>query len=252
MSHKALLYDWPRAAAFGRAIPKNRIYEHSRAKAALKDLFVRDVRQIIWSHKLAPETINLEPTEHVAEIQVIRIVSRTAMPDHEVLRAIDRAIPFPLIFEIIHEHRIRMIAAYKRPSEAGGGRWLTGEYFEGEWAPEDTPRLPLPLALNLGALYEKLLSPLVEGKTARLLSGIMSQAQQALPRAAGTEGSMPLQERLALAEAIRRQVREVERLKARLARTKQFNRRVEVNAELRAAKQALQELLKQQGGEREK
>ena len=50
------LYDWPRAAAFGRVIPKNKIYEHAGANTALKDLFVREVDQIVWSHKLAPET----------------------------------------------------------------------------------------------------------------------------------------------------------------------------------------------------
>ena len=48
------LYEWPRAAAFGRVIPKNKIYEHAGANTALKDLFVREVDQIIWSHKLAP------------------------------------------------------------------------------------------------------------------------------------------------------------------------------------------------------
>lgn len=62
------LYDWPRAAAFGRVIPKNRIYDHAGANAALKDLFVREVDQIHWSHKLAPETINLAATKQVAEI----------------------------------------------------------------------------------------------------------------------------------------------------------------------------------------
>lgn len=250
MSHKTPLYDWPRAAAFGRVIPKNKIYEHSGAKTALKELFVRQVHQVVWTHKLAPETINLEATEQVAEIQVFRVISRAAMPDHEILRAMDRAIPFPLIFEIVHEHRIRMAAAYKRPSEAGGDCWVVGEYFESEWTPKGTPRAPLPLALNLGVLYEKLLSPLVEGQTARLFSG-MTQTQQApLPRAV-VERPVPLQERIERAEAIRRQAREVERLKARLARTKQFNRRVEVNAELRAAKQKLQELMWQQEGEGE-
>ena len=34
-----ILYEWPRAAAFGRVIPKNKIYEHASANTALKDLF---------------------------------------------------------------------------------------------------------------------------------------------------------------------------------------------------------------------
>ena len=37
------LYDWPRASAFGRVIPKTKIYEHAGANTGLKELFVREV-----------------------------------------------------------------------------------------------------------------------------------------------------------------------------------------------------------------
>lgn len=112
------LYNWPRAAGFGRVVPKNKIYEHAEANTSLKDLFVREVDQIVWSHKLAPETVNLAATKQVVEIQVFRITARTATLDRDILRAIDKAIPFPLIFEVVHGGRVRLAAAYKRPSES--------------------------------------------------------------------------------------------------------------------------------------
>lgn len=235
------LYDWPRASGFGRVIPKNKIYEHAGANTSLKDLFVREVDQIIWSHKLAPETVNLAATKQVAEIQVFRITARTATLDRDVLRAIDRAIPFPLIFEVIYGGRVRLAAAYKRPSEADSARWVVGDYFEGDWLPEDAARTPLPVALNMGALYERLLEPLVAGQTARLIPGMGEAPQTPFARAA-TDRSVSLEERIAQAEAIKAQTREVERIKARLARVKQFNKRVAINAELRAAKQELERL----------
>ncbi len=43
-------------------------------------------------------------------------------------------------------------------------------------------------------------------------------------------------------EAIRAKTREVDRIKARLGREKQFNKRVAINAELRMAKQELDRL----------
>ena len=46
-------------AAFGRILPKNKIYEHAHPSTALKELFVRQVDQIVWKYKLAHETINL-------------------------------------------------------------------------------------------------------------------------------------------------------------------------------------------------
>lgn len=235
------LYDWPRAAAFGRVIPKNKIYEHAGANTALKDLFVREVDQIVWSHKLAPETVNLAATKQVAEIQVFRINARTATLDRDVLRAIDKAIPFPLIFEVAHGGRVKLAAAYKRPSEADSARWVVGDYFQGDWLPEDAACAPLPVALNMGALYERLLEPLVVGQAARLIPGI-SEAPQTPFAPAEAERPMSLEERIAQAEAIKAQTREVERIKARLGREKQFNKRVAINAELRAARQELERL----------
>lgn len=235
------LYDWPRAAAFGRVIPKNKIYEHAGANTALKDLFVREVDQIVWSHKLAPETVNLAATKQVAEIQVFRVSARTATLDNDVLRAIDKAIPFPLIFEVAHGGRVRLTAAYKRPSEADSTRWVVGHYFLGDWLSEDAPRTPLPVALNMGALYERLLEPLVAGQTARLIPGV-GEAPQAPFTPAEADRPVSLEERIAQAEAIKAQTREVERIKARLGREKQFNKRVAINAELRAAKQELERL----------
>lgn len=236
------LYDWPRAAAFGRVVPKTKIYEHAGANTGLKDLFVREVDQIVWSHKLAPETINLAATRQVAEIQVFRLTARTATLDVAVLRAIDKAIPFPLIFEVAHGDRVRLAAAYKRPSEADSARWVVGDYFQGDWLPEDAPRSPLPVALDMGALYEQLLEPLVAGQTARLIPGM---AEAPTPFTAATARPMSLEERIEQAQAIERQAREVERIKARLMREKQFNKRVAINAELRAAKQELERLTRE-------
>jgi len=239
------LYDWPRASAFGRVIPKNKIYEHAGANTGLKDLYVREVDQITWSHKLAPETVNLAATKQVAEIQVFRITARTATLDAAVLRAIDKATPFPLIFEVVHDGRVRLTAAYKRPSEADSSRWVVGDYFQGEWLPEDAPRAPLPVALNMGALYERLLEPLVAGQTARLIPGAASgfgEAPQTSLTPSEAERPLSLEERIAQAEAIKVQRREVERIKTRLGREKQFNKRVVINTELRAAKQELERL----------
>jgi len=64
---------------------------------------------------------------------VFRIVQRLPTLDREVLRAIDRAIPFPLVFELTHEDQVQLVAAYKRPSEADATRWVVGDDFETEW-----------------------------------------------------------------------------------------------------------------------
>ena len=239
------LYAWPDAAAFGRVIPKAKLYEHASAKRTLKDGFVREVEQILWSHKLAPETINLAATEAVTEIQVFRIAQKTPALDPELLRAIDKAIPFPLLFELTYGGRIQLTAAWKRSSAADRARWVVGDYFATDWLPEDAPRASLPVVMNLGALYERLLSSLIELQTGRMEAGRTSGVAETPSADVEPDtqvAPVSLEARIAQAEAIKAKTREVERIKARLRREKQFNRRVAINAELRAAKQELERL----------
>ncbi|MBB3965737.1 DUF4391 domain-containing protein [Rhizobium metallidurans] len=216
-------FDYPEAASFGRVVPKNKIYEHAGATKALKDLYITQVDQITWMYKLAPETINLAAVKSVAEIQIFSITLRTGKLDHEVLRAIDRAIPFPLIFEILWAGKRQVVAAFKRPSEADSTKWVVSDYFESEWVPEELPRQTLPVALNLGALYEKLLTA--------LMSAEMPTGED-------------IKLRVARLEAVRAKRREIERIKVRLEKEKQFNKRVAINAELRIENLKLEEILK--------
>lgn len=54
-----LSYDFPKKAAYGKVIPKNKIYAYTNPRTRIKELFVRDVDKIIWSYKLSPQTLNL-------------------------------------------------------------------------------------------------------------------------------------------------------------------------------------------------
>ena len=214
-------FNYPKVAAFGKVLPKSKVYEHAKASSKLRQLFVDQVDKIVWQYKLAPETINLNATNAVAEIQIFRIGLRAKELDEDVLRAIDRAIAFPIVFELTYGSKRKTIAAYKRPSEADSAKWVVSEYFRTQWESEDNPRKPLPPALNLGGLYDKLLSELV-------------------PAEAGADE--PIAARIERLEAVRAKQREVERIKARLAREKQFNKRVAINAELREATNELKSL----------
>ncbi len=243
------LFRFPEKARFDRLIPKSKIYERAELDSALRDKFVTQVEQIRWVYKLAPETINLAATRSVTEIQVFHIELRSAVVDHEVLRAIDRAIPFPLIFELTHRDRVKVAAAYKRPSESDSSRWVVGNYFESDWLPEDSPREALPMALDMAALYEQLLSPLVtsQSRPSPVPSGTREfpAPYSATPQAAAGATSLTLEQRIALAERIAAKSKEIERIKSRLAREKQFNKRVAINTELRDARQELERLTRQ-------
>ncbi len=240
------MYDWPKGARFGRVIPKSKIYEHAKASSQLKDLFVRELDRIEWAYKLAPETLNLSATERVTEVQVFELRCHTANLHQDILRAIDRAIPFPLIFELQHGGKTKMAAAHKRRSEADSAKWVLSDYFETPWSPENDLRAALPVALNLQRLYEALLHPLVAAHTAQLTQAGRSAMQtEATPTGVAESSAhygVSLGALIEQATAIEAQSREIKRIQARLSREKQFNKRVAIHAELREAKQELERL----------
>ena len=218
---KTALIAYPKQAAFGRVLPKNKIYEQSGANTRLKDLFVEQVEQIVWQYKLAPETINLPAKPGVPELQIFSIQLKTPDLNLDVLRCIDGAVQFPIIFEMSFDGRTQVIAAYKRPNELDARRWVLSDYFATAWLPSDIERAAMPLALDLGSLYGQVLHRLI-------------------PTPARSQESLAdLVARVELAAAKRR---EVEKTKAKLAKEKQFNRKVEINAHLRQLKIELQGL----------
>ena len=213
--------SYPRQAAFGRVLPKNKIYEHSGATPAVREMFVRQVEQIVWQYKLAPETINLASKPGVPEIQIFAIQLKTPELKLEVLRCIDGAIQFPIIFELTFEGKSQVVAAFKRPSESDSNRWVVSDYFSTQWMTTDSLRVAMPLALDLGGLYEQLLKRLI---------------------------SLPLRSNENLAELVNRiqlvRLKEIEiqKIKSKLVKEKQFNRKVELNAQLRSIRQEIDNL----------
>lgn len=79
----------------------------------------------------------------------------------------------------------------------------------------------MPIALHLGGLYEQLLHRLIP---------LPARPQETLA------------ELVARVEQVQAKQRELDRTMARLAKEKQFNRKVEINAQLRQLHKDLQEL----------
>lgn len=220
ITHPAFI-SYPKQATFGRNLPKNKIYEHSGANTRLKDLFVEQVEQIVWQYKLAPETINLPAKPSVPEVQVFAIQLKTPELDLDVLRCIDGAVQFPIIFELGFDGKTQVVASYKRPSESDASRWVLSDFFATEWLRSDVQRAAMPLALDLGSLYEQVLQRLIP---------LPSRQQESLVNL------------VARSEQVSAKQREIQKMIRKLAKEKQYNRKVEINASLRKLNTELEQL----------
>ena len=218
-----MLYKYPEKAEFGRVVPKSKIYQHGRASSALKKVFVDQVAKIVWKYKLSTDTINLPSRPAAPEIQVFEVVQKVATLKEDVLRCIDAAISFPIFFELLYEGRVQSKVAYKRPSEADSKKWVVDIYFESQWHTADVERKSLPVALDLESLYDQML-----------------RTQISLP----ARKSESIRDQVARCGEIRLKEREADKLQTRMNREKQYNRKVEMNGQLRELNNSIKALKK--------
>lgn len=217
------LFLYPKSAYVGRILPKKKIYENASISASIRQKFVDQIDKITWQYKLAPETVNLAATDEAPEIQIFTIALKTGELHESVLRTIDNAVPRPMIYELTFQHRVKVKAAYKRPSEADSSKWVTDLYFETDWFGTAAEREPLPVALDLGVLYE------------RILRGLG-------PEFSGSERG--LSELVITTTRTRQLAADISKLDASIAREKQFNRKIEFNRQRRELQAELDSIIK--------
>jgi hypothetical protein len=215
------MYQFPKQAEFNKVLPKSKIYSHAKPGRGVRELFVSEINEIVWKFKLSPDTINLPAKDWIEEIQVFEIELKTQELDESVLLAIDKAIHFPILYQLRFQDQVKFVAGYKRPNEADVSKLVMEAYFESPWQLEDAPRGPLPMVLDLAALYEDILRSMIP-----------------IPRTSGES----LRDQVSRVLEIRAKERQCQELESNLTKEKQFNRKVEINSALRSTKAQLDQL----------
>jgi hypothetical protein len=211
------LYKFPQQAKVDRLIPKNKFYEQGKANTKIEQLFVDQVENIRWAYKLASSTIHLQDQEDLKEIQIFRVKSRVEDLDVSVLSFIDKLILTPIIFEVVYQDKVKVIATYKRLNQADKTKAVIGQYYASGWL-EDVDRVELPLYLKLADLYEHFIT--------QLLPIASSKNQE------NDNESVSIELQLQKAQQLESLQKQLDKLKSKLRTEKQFNRKVELNQQI--------------------
>lgn len=219
------LFAWPSAAKVESRIARDRLFRQAGGSKAIRALYDAQVERIDWAFKLFERSVNLPPAGGVDEMEVFRLTLRGDRIDDRVLAHIDKAIPHPIIFELVRHapdgEEVTLAAAYKRRSDADKSQAVMLEHWRGQSVADTQSRVPLPQAASLEGLYAGLLRSL-------------------WPH--GLRGGESLRAQAERLSRIATQGKAVERLQLKLRREGDFARKTEINRELRAARAALKEL----------
>ena len=265
-----ILYQYPPSAAVDRPIPKNKLYEQGAANSKLKQKFIDEVAKITWAYKLSAGSLNIQTDTLFQEVQIFRIVARTADIDLSILKYIDKLIPTPVIFEIIHNDRVKVIAAYKRVSQADKSKVVLNKYYSSAWLADDQ-REPLPLILNLTDLYTHLIEQLlpsiindgmtdkptnqqkppgqhikpeaIEGDAPSTSVSIVAKAELRPTAAASINTAVNIETKLKLVQQVESLKKQIQQLQKKVSKERQFNRKVALNLQLHQLKNDLKQLI---------
>ena len=217
------MFTFPEHCRVDRVLTKEKIYEYASTTKALKTKFVEQVEKVVWKYKLSADTLNLPAKDGISEVQVFELVLRVKAFSPDIVTAIDKAIPYPILFIVRFGDEVKSVMAFKKIDPVDAGKIAINGYFESEWQQGAKIRLePLPVVLDMRALYEELMQSHVE-----------------LKRRNGES----LEKLLGRALLLHQMERELVGLETRMNNEKQFNRRVELNSEMKKIREKITEFI---------
>ena len=212
------MFGFPVSTEFNKRIPKQKFYENIEVSPAVKRIFVEQIRIIYWRNKLAAATLNLAAGDAVTEIEIFEVKLNTPQLDEAVLRQIDKAIPYHILFVLTYEGKAQAWIGYKEAA-SGSNAFKVNRYYHTEWMPENELCFTIS-GLNMDGVYESLVRQ-IAGERLQALS------HESLKESVGRD------------EERRRLERQIAALENTMRKEKQLNRRMEINAKLKRLRKDL-------------
>ena len=209
----------PKTTEFNKRIPKQKFYENLPVTPVVKKAFTEQIKIIYWRNKLVATTLNLAPGEQVTEIEAFEVKLTSPDLDENVLRQIDREIPYHILFLLEYEGKYQAVMGYKEAAGSGKAAFKVDRYYRTDWLAEED--LPLHLeGLTIDAVYENFIrqiagNSLSGGEDITLKESVEQQKQR---------------------EQLEKQIAALE---AKMKKEKQLNRKMELKAEIKKLKQAI-------------
>lgn len=206
----------PKSTEFNKRIPKQKFYENLSVVPAIRKVFTEQIKTIYWRNKLAATTLNLAPGEQVTEVEVFEVRLTSSDLDENVLRSIDREIPYHILFLLERKGKYQAVMGYKETAGSGKAAFKVDRYYRTEWLCEED--LPLHLeGLTLDTVYENFLRQIAGEKLSvvenmTLKESVEQQKQQ---------------------EQLEKQITALE---TKMKKEKQLNRKMELMARIKILK----------------
>jgi hypothetical protein len=199
----------PEQAYVHRSIPKNTFFGKIAISTKLKKEFTDQIQKITWEYKLAEGTIGIPGTPSVEEIQIFEIQLKEKIIPKNILKIIDKTIPYPILYVFKYENNFAYGITLKEDRSQ--------RYYFSEWNIEKT------FAFS-GTTLE------------RVYQGIVTTFINIIQKGKDFVTIVAIDKEVETLE------KDIDALKNKIKNEKQFNRKVEFNRVLLEKKKILESI----------
>jgi hypothetical protein len=227
----------PDSCYIGSTIYKKLFYQNANMSSSDKSLFTDVINKIVWLYCLKPETINIpaykDEVREYPEFEVIEVLLHKDYRLDRIAEIIMRTIPYPMLLIFKLEDKRRLYVAHQRISQSDSTKNTIEELIATDWLESDSELLAkLDIKqmrfTNIYTLY----SDIVDVISIYNLSVIMP-----------TDDTISGAEARELSAKIEDIEQKIASLRSKLKRESQFNRKMELNIEIKKLEQRKNELL---------
>ncbi len=215
----------------------NTIYNNAALSTSYKALITDTVNKIAWLYCLKPETINIpaykDEVRDYPEVEIIEVILHRDYKLKRIAEIIMRAIPYPMLLVFKLEQKRLIFVAHQRISQSDSSKNTIEEFIATDWLDGDSD---LFAKLNIKSMrftnFYAFYSDIADAISIYNLSTIMP-----------TEDNITGAEARELATQIETIEEEIISLRSRLKKETQFNRRMELNIEIKKLEEGKNKLL---------
>lgn len=150
-------FNLPISTNVNRFIPKNAFDAFTNAKQKKK--FTDVIDKITWLNKLSKETINLTGKE-ITELQIFEIKLKEECYPKDLLDIIDKSIPYQIIFVLSYQNAILISTSKKHTHPLNQDNAVVDWSFATEWFISTENNYQLNLKISLDFVYTDFCSQL--------------------------------------------------------------------------------------------
>ena len=243
MSKLSEITNIPARCELGSTVFKKFFYENAKLNKSDRELFIRSIDKIKWEYCLKNETLNIKPFKddirEYSEVEILKIELKIPNKTKRIAEIVMRAIPYPMVLIFQYNNEIQLFTGHQRLNLSDSNKNTLEELIFTDWINLDdldeadeklfeSLNIKNLSFINFYTFYKDIVDTLIKYNASKLIGEPVNE---------DADEVKSVYEDLTLIDD------EIESIKSKIKKETQFNRRLEMNMQIKELETKKDELI---------